>query len=253
MADGLESGSMSVFSLAGGSVLGLFENVTISMTNNTVETKPVTRVYGRAQGVKREWSVDTTLMANNALATARIDHLLVTVFTIDGNAQIGQLASGELSMTATIKTKPEVGAEWKTNQVTGKKLMVSGSFNVPTGAASPLIAAMDASTIEDLRVAVTITVDGVTYGSIPMVITSALLKAEREGLYVVDMSLEGESPDTGDFPVAPTGTTTLFEKALNSRAAVAVALTTQTTNGNALSGNAVISAAKADYIRRGHS
>lgn len=231
---------MSVFSLAGGSVLGLFENVDLSSAMTAVETKPVTRVYGRAQGTKKEWKVTTGLMQNNGLATKRIDHLSVSVFSLDAADMLGQFSSGKISMTATVVTKPEAGAVWKTKQVTGKKLMFDGEFTVPTGAASALLTMLKSGTIADHSVAAVMTIDGVTY-EFPGVYTNLSLKAEREGLYVVSATLEGESPDTGAFPTTPTGTTSLIEKALNSRAAVAVALTTQTTNGNAFSGNAVIS------------
>lgn len=234
---------MSVFSLAGGSVLGVFENVSIKSTPTTVETKSVTRIYDRPQVTKKEWSVETSLMQNNCGATKRIDHLSVTVLTVDAADFLATFMSGEISMDANVVEKKEAGVLWKTKQITGKKLTFTGEFAVATGAASTLLTYLKSGTVSDHDVTVIMTIDAVPY-EFPAVLTDIELKGEREGLYVVSATFEGQSPDSGAFPTTPTGTTSLIEKAFNSRAQVAVALTTQSSNGNSFSGNALITSFK---------
>lgn len=248
MASALETFNMSVFSLGGDSFLGLVQNVTIDISNTIVETKSINVGYGRGQIEKSMAKISAAVMGNDQGLTKRIDHLMVSAFTIGGTSYLGKLRSGKIAVNATVVKKPEVGTRWVWTQITDKMLTIDGEFDVPTGVADAL-QTLAKGVVANQSVIVSLTLDDtadVIYTA-PMVIESLQLGAEMGGLYKVTMKLTGQCPDSGTaFPTAPTATTSLFEKALNSRAAVAVALTTQSSNGNSYSFNACIASAELD-------
>ena len=58
----------------------------------------------------------------------------------------------------------------------------------------------------------------------------------------LEISFVGQDPGSSDYPAAPTGTTSILEKALNAaQTAVAIVWTTQVAGGAAYTGNALYS------------
>lgn len=235
------TGDMSLFSLGGSSYLGLFRNVKLAGTFDTVESRPAVNLASRAQVVKKGGVLSTELMSVVS-GSAKVSHLDLSVFTLDGSSWLGAI-SGKFSGSFEHKEADGPGTIWKYPLVVSKDYEFSGTIKVPaTGGIQAMMVDAWSATAADNEWVVTFTVNGVAI-TLPMVLTSAEVVFEEAGIQTVAITMKGQGPDNTAtaYPTAPTGTTSILEKAFNApKTAIAWALTSHATEGLAYSGNAVI-------------
>ncbi len=236
MASLQQTVDMSVFSIGGTSYLGTFRNTTFAVTNDTVEASPAVRDGMRAQVAKKGATLSTELMSVVS-GSLKVQHTDVTVLTIDGTDYLGSF-TGTLSGEITSVEGALAGVLWKSPQNTKKNYRLSGTIVVTTATGGAQGLLTDAfGTVANANMTVSVTINGVAI-TIPMTLVSCSLAFADGDIQKYAVELQGASPDTGDYPTAPTGSTSLLEKAFNAyKTALAVSLTTHATEGVNLAGN----------------
>lgn len=206
-------GDITILSVGGSSVLASFDGVTLTMTHDTADTSSLKSKGTRADITKASGTVAIPLRSLNGSS--------ITASHFDASAlQLGALefpcfASTGINIGYTKTVLPCVGAKFR-NEV-NNKLQLSATISVmaTAGMATTLLTPFDKDTaVTGAHATYTVTFNGVTF-TFPVLIQQVTLTAERDGAQVLDVTLSGRAPDTGDFPTAPTGTTGLLAKALN--------------------------------------
>lgn len=232
---------VSVFSIAGSSVLGTFPDATITIDNENRDGSVVGRRGRSPVPTKRGASLSINLMSGSAIDW--VSHLDVSAFTIGGTDLSDYLRGGSLDIRNGFQESSAVSDLWKVPQWTSKDYTARVTLQIPDASEFAITGDMDDTNMADMDVALSITINSVTI-TIPMLITSHAWSTSSDGLQLIELLLEGQDPLTGDYPTAPTGTTTLLEKALNAAGtAVAISASTKSANGSNYAFNAVIESA----------
>ncbi|MFZ4483740.1 MAG: hypothetical protein ACOYOL_07155 [Chthoniobacterales bacterium] len=229
---------VTALSLDGSSILGAFANATLTMPNDLVNAKPASRNGMRNSVAKKSWSLSTELMSVVS-GSRKVQHTDISVFTLDGVDYLG-IFNGTLTGTITQVEGSLSGSKWKDPQNTDIDFGFSGKVLVPTatGGAQALLSDAASSTLTDAEMVVSFTLNGIAV-TLPMTLASVSLGLQSGGLQEISIELSGNSPDSGAYPTAPTGTSSLLEKAFNSyKTAITFAMTTHATEGGAFSGSA---------------
>jgi hypothetical protein len=217
-----------------------FRTATLEVTADTVEASPATRLMSKKQPVKKGATLTCELMSVVA-SSEKVTHLNLSAITVDSVDYLGSI-NGTFSGTNTIVEAGAAGDIWKYPQVTKTMLSFTGEILITasTGGAQALLTDAWANNVSGLAMILSFTINGVAV-TLPMVLTSCSQPFTDGDVQKANITLEGASPDSGSYPTAPTGTTSLLEKALNvATTAVAITFTTHATEGMALtSTNAV--------------
>lgn len=239
------TGDISVFSWDSNSLLAVFKNVKLKIAADKADTSPATMFGKRRQTVKRYAEITTGIMSPlSGDATLMASNLAVTAFSIGDTDYIDYLMSWSINGTFDTREVSGQGSAFKKPQHEGKDYSCSVTLTIPLGgtpsALRNLSAAMlDADLVDqDLdRVAVGPTIDGVPI-TIPMTIDDITWSGDEKTEQTVVISFSGNCPTSGDYPTAPTGTTTLLEQFFNDVNTVqAISLTTHATEGVNYAGN----------------
>jgi hypothetical protein len=270
----LMSVDVNVFSLAGSSLLDSLQSYTLELPNEMAEGKPIRQLYGQGQVVKKSWKVSPSLMSSvggTADTHTKVNSAYLSAFTLtnpnvnSGSARdyLATVRSLSLKMDATTREAKGSGDVWAWPEITAKKLTWELEIMLPgtigsTDALMTDLAEQAGTTSDHLDGHLwtpSFTLNGVT-------ITAAGVLAnfqhviEEEGLQVYRVTLDGRAPDDPStaYPAAPTGTTSLLEKALNQRTAIAVSIRNRQTGNNnsiAWAGNALIVGATVNIPQSG--
>lgn len=259
----LTSVDVNVFSLGGSSLLDSLQAYDLDMPNEIASGRPIQQIYAQGQVVAKGWNLSPPLMSSTggtADTHTKVNSVNVTAFTLtnpnlnsgSSRSYANPLRSLNLRMSATTREGKAPGDIWKYPVITNKSLTWEFDLHVPgtSGSNDPLmteIAQMAGTTSDNLDghlFTPSITINGITITAAG-VLSGFRHSHEDEGLQVWKVTLAGRAPDNEAtaYPAAPTGTTTLLELALNTRAAVAVSTRNRATgnsNSVAWAGDAVI-------------
>lgn len=223
--------------------LGLIQNVTLSGDVDTVDTAPITRAYDRQQGVKKSWSVSAPVMSVKTGST-KVTNLDLSAISLFGTSYASNLKEGSFTIAWNLADATGAADLWRYNQPTGTKtLTFEGRILVPATGGQDIQTKMFANNVTDIEGTVTFTINGVTVTA-AMVLKRFNQVFSRGDLQEFDVTFEASSPDSGTYPAAPTGTTTLLERALNTVGRHRLQLTSHASEGIAYAGNAVLRQAR---------
>ena len=231
------------------SLLAVVSNVEFSLPVDAVEGRGIKYRGKSPQAVKQGGIIRTTLMSDVS-SCVRVANVDVSAFTIGGVNFLAYLRGGSFSGSFEHDEAGGVGDYWKYPLVTVKDYASSVTLSIPDSGtanafqdilAAGLAHATPANAIAARDVAFSITINGVAV-TVPMFIADATWGGEAGRLQTVNLSLQGKDCDPTNYPTAPTGTTTLLEKALNApKTPLAFSLTPKATNSANLAGEMVFS------------
>lgn len=229
-------GDLSVFSVGGNSLLTVIKGVEYEVSPTNADTSTISRVGTRRQKVKNTAMLRTATMSTLSGDSGMVaSNLAISAFTIGGVDFLSYLKGGSFSGSFTEEDTSGPADAWTWAQIFGKDysaevtLMIpaAGDSQTPNFARSLMdeIHDADLNDQDTTRVAFSITIDGVAI-TVPMIIANVKHVINEKTHQIITLSLEGNDPGTGDYPTAPTGTTSLLEKAFNAyNTALAVVLT----------------------------
>lgn len=254
----VDSGDLSVFTWGSGptSLVALVQDVSFELPADVVEGRGITYKGENPQAVKQGGTIRTTLMSSVDSCT-RVANVDVTAFTLDAVNYAAFLRGGSLNLSFNHDQGGGVGDYWKypcvvwpvsyTGEVT-LNLPDSGTANALQDTMGDLFNATAATAIANRQATMSITINGVTI-TLVCLITNARWSAEGGKLQTVTFSLQGKQCTSAtDHPTAPTGTTSLLEKAMNApKTPLAFVLTPKATNSTSLAGEMVFSSYGFDF------
>jgi hypothetical protein len=227
-------GDLSVYSIDAVPQLAFVREASISIEHETADGAPVTRIYESDQIVGSSARMRASLMSVLTGST-KVNNLDVSAFSVGGTDLAANLLSGSLNVEWQHVEAKAVGTRWAYPVCVGKTISMDAEMKVPAVAGAGLALLMDGTTA-DLEVAASVTINGVP------VTFAGLLKSLEHTIPQRDMQrhrvqITGRSPDTGAFPAAPAGNSSLLEKFLNTLAAQAFVFTTKASGGATYTGN----------------
>jgi hypothetical protein len=212
------TGDITIFSIDGLSQLDHFENVTLNLDEEQFDASSITREGKSFCMLKKGGTISTGLMSDAAVC--RVTHLDLSALTVTFGAALNILSNGfgqaKLSVSYDKQKLPNTGELFRKSQNTNKTLAFSLS-DVPVndGVAFAFAGAIASTDKAACDATIGMTTNGITF-TIPMRLKSVNLPYERDGLQVLSVEFVDRAPATGAYPTAPTGTTTLIEKAINA-------------------------------------
>jgi hypothetical protein len=234
------TGDVSLYTLDGTSVLATYENVTLEVTEDQVDGSSIGRMGKTAQGVKLSGRIDTSLMSTFSTPD-RVSHLDLSAMALGATSYLASLRRLRLSGSYEQKMRAGVGALNVRPQNVKKDYAASAEFDADDTVASAIMIAMASPTYANRNAVLGFTLNSIAY-TFPMRMQKAGVRVQRDDLQLVTLDLAGRSPDSGAYPTAPVGTTSLLEKAINvPETAIAFAFTSKAAGGVAMSGSCIFS------------
>lgn len=237
-----QAADIGTLSIASISLLADFENVSYVVKETQVDGSSMVALGKSNTGTKLGGTFDLTVLTTQSTPD-RVTHLNLSVLTIGGTSYASDVSSVKMTLTPNQVKQPSAGSWWQTVQNTKMDISATVELSLPVGSnfAHALLQKMHSVTGSDRNVVFSFTLNGVAI-TVPMRLESIPFKAERDGLQMLTVNLTCHAPLSGTFPTAPTGTTSLLEKAFNSWAAeLAFAFSTNAAAGAgaAISGNCI--------------
>lgn len=237
MANNHVIGDISVFSAGGVSLLGIVEDVAFDITEDQKDVSLTNRFRSSAQGLKLDATIKATIMSTLS-APDRVSHLNLTALSL-GDSLLGVVTRLKFSSNMEKLTKAGVGSWWKEHQIVGGDFMAEVEIEGTTDTFAPYIADAVSLTGADRNATLDFTLNAIAY-TLPMRMETIGFGTNRRGFQVLKIALKGRDPDTGTYPTAPVGTTSIVEKAINDPATVlAYSFTSKAADGFTLAGNMV--------------
>lgn len=213
-------GDISVWTVGGTALLDYIHNVSYTATVDTVEGRSIAYLGRSARAVKKGAQIRTGVMSSSGnTCQNRVTNLNVSAITIDAVSYATMLRGGRFSGEFTVAEASAVGDLWHYPYITAKDYTVECELMIPLSAtanAERLISLDVHSTDpEDLCMVFSITINSIAY-TLPMMVTSWELTFNDNDIVIAKVTLKGKGPDSDTgYPTAPTGTTSLLEKAFN--------------------------------------
>lgn len=214
MATRYSGQDVSIFTAAGIALVGPGTNFTFALTNEKQDAGLTSRIGKHSQPTKTNGKLMVDL-SSIAAGSTRVSHTNLTAFTIGGTSYLDVLKDLTLSMTYDKVMQAGVGEKYGKPQVVAKDYTIAVNLDVDTGDAKAffdMIAGADFSNVDQT---VSFTLNSVVV-TIPMNLNEGTLTAQRYQLQSLALAFDGADPGAGNFPSAPTATTTILEKALNA-------------------------------------
>lgn len=227
---------VSILSIGSIDLLADTVGARLTLSSETAESKAIGRLGASPQVVKRTASLSVDLLNAKTLPN-RVSHLDCSVFTLGGTSFLADLSNLSVTLGYSLESASAVADEWQFRQVVAKSISGSCDLKVPT-ASIPLLNSIDGA-ITTWSLDISFTLNGIAV-TIPAIIESVEHGVAVDGIQTLSVKWAGRDPQTGDYPTAPTGTTTLLEKALNApTTALAVEYETKAANGTNCTGSVV--------------
>lgn len=205
---------LSLATVGGVALASAGYTVDLLVENDGQDAGLITRLGKNTQPVKQSGTLTVSL--NSILSGSdRVSHLNVSAFTIGGTSYLNVLKSYNLSGSFDHEMQAGIGEKYAKPQVVAKDYAINASLNVENTDSFTLLGLMGGSDFSNIDQVVSATINSVAI-TVPMNIQSVGLALNRAALQELALSFVGADPGTGDYPTAPTGTTTILEKALNS-------------------------------------
>lgn len=243
-------GDISVFSVASGDLLGSISNISYDIQADSDEGGAIAVIGESPQFTGTKIEIATTAMSNTA--SGRVTDLDVSAFSIGGVSSRPKLKTFSLKGAYTQQETSARGDKFHAPQVTNKSYSGSAELYVLDDAAPMLVETLLGSTTTVNNSTISITINGVTI-TLPILITGHKWSVEYGGLQMLSLQFSGRALlDGNPYPTAPTGTSTLLEKALNApTTALAYEIKTRATNGVDITGNMVWNSFEINVPERG--
>jgi hypothetical protein len=254
----VDSADLSVFTWGSGptSLVALLQDVSFELPADVVEGRGITYKGENPQAVKQGGIIRTTLMSSVDSCT-RVANVDVTAFTLDGVNYAAYLRGGSCNVSYNHDEGAGVGDYWKSPIVVWPmsagfevtlNLPDSGTANALQDTMGDLLNATAATAIANRQAIISITINAVAITYVCL-IENARWSAEGGKLQTVTFTLKAKHCAAAtDHPTAPTGTTSLLEKALNApKTALAFVLTPKATNSTSFAGEMVFSSYGFDF------
>ena len=224
-------------SIGGNSFLTDLEGCTFTLETDTVDNHSIVSPGVSKQVQKIKGTFDFPMFSTSTIPD-RISDLNLSVATLGGTSLLTfGLESLKLSVGYVRQQRPNAGSPFHYPQNTIIEISGSARVATPDTGITPFLGDAASTTHSDRVKSLSFTLNGVAI-TLPVVITGAGVPFERGGLQMCDISLGPRVPASGAYPSAPTGTTTLLEKALNAyRTPLAISATTKATTGLVISGS----------------
>lgn len=228
------SGDLSVWSINSVSQLAFLGDASIMIDHEDVDGSPITRIYESSQIVGSSGTVKCSLMSVLSGST-KVNNLDVSAFTIGGTNYLANLDSGSIQVEWTHQEGKAVGTQWAYPVVTKKKISMDATLKIPTTSGAGLMLLMDSAT-SGLEVVASITINSIAT-TFPGLLKSVDHSYPQGGIQTHKVQIKGRNTDTGTFPTAPSGTSSILELFLNTLASIAFAITSKASGGAVYSGN----------------
>jgi hypothetical protein len=240
----MATGDLSVWTVGAIDLKTDLKNVTVRGDLDRADGRGITRLGKSAQALKKHLTFNTSLMSTiSGSAPTRVSGLNLSVLTVDAVDYLARLQSLQFNGAMETAESSGVADVWKFPQIVNKDYTAEAEFTMPNSAASDpgLKLFQDFyATIADLNMILSLTLNGAAI-TLPMLLAGVEITEQENNLALVKASLEGRSPDSGDFPTAPTLSATLLEKAFNAPGtALAYTFTPHASEWAALTGNVII-------------
>jgi hypothetical protein len=181
---------------------------------------------------------------------AKVTNVHITVQEVGGVDYVCDVLSGDFSVAYTTKDASGECDDWMFHQVIDVDFSASLELMVPIVSGSLFMDKFHGD-FDDIAVVYSFTINGVTI-TLPMMLKSAEWKADSGDFQKFSCKMESASPATGAYPTAPTGTTSLLEKALNGyRTAMTCNITTRVAEGSVYEGDFVFSSFSINHSSNG--
>ena len=244
---------LSTLSIGGSSVLSDLKEATISFDIGEEESSILTRAYESHSATTRSATLRTRHLSAISAPT-KATNLDVSAFLVGGTSYLGHLESGSIDVTWQHGEGKAMSDAWLYPVLVKKSIQGEGNLIVPASSGAMLALKAGNSTLSDLALtfSVTITLSGsaVTFTfagllkSFEHMISDAATQKHR-------VQLIGRDPDSGTFPAAPTGSSTLSEKVINGSAALTVSAVAKASGGAQYDGNFLPKSMKISFSNAG--
>lgn len=197
--------------------------------------------------VKQVATFRTTAMSNYSSPT-RVANVDISAFTLGGTNYLAYLRGG--SFRGSWQMSDELGGVtdyWISKVPVIQQFGATVELSIPNGTTANAVRSiiggmMDptiATAISGRNVALSITINGVAI-TLPMFIQNGVIRLGGPNTQKVILTLSGRSDGSSTYPVAPTGTTSLLEKTINSYATPqSFTFTPKATNSSVFTGEIV--------------
>ena len=228
---------VSALTVGGVSYLALADSVQLAKPVVTSDGRAINRKFSSPQAVKSgPWSLTFSAYITKT-APFPVTNLDLTDVSIGGTDRTAEVESLTINLACQHVNGDACEDAWAYPVYTGSTLTGSATLKVPATSV-PMMAALDAPSDADMAFTFTLNGNTVTF---PIIVTSVTHESTVGNVQMVRVEFEGQDGLTGDFPTAPTGTTTIFEKVMNApQTALAATFTSKASGGVAYSGNVLI-------------
>jgi hypothetical protein len=205
---------VSIFTVAGVAMVGAGNKFDFTVSAEKADAGLIARLGKHSQPVKASGKLMVDLNSV-ASGSTRVSHMNVSAFTIAGTDRLAILKSFSISGTFDKVAQAGVGEKYAKPQVVAKDYQVSIELDVTTGVVKAMMDKLTGSDFTGHATTVSITLNGVTL-TFAMNLNEGTLSSQRYSLQSLQLSFDGADPGAGNYPAAPTGATTILEKALNA-------------------------------------
>lgn len=230
---------VTLWTVGGTALLGTFTGGTITVEGMEEDGATATSKAAVAETVKKTATVDFEVI-DNVGGSRRLNNLDVSAFTVGGTAYVASLVSGSINIGYVQDGDVSGEADlWTYAQnIRLGDVTIEGTLKIE-GSGTPNLPILAASaTLADTVVDVTVTINSVSV-TMPMRISRVSHVIQRDAVQEMQVTLKIRDDGDTNIPNAPTGTTSLMEKAFNAyKTALACTLTTDAASqGLTYSGN----------------
>jgi hypothetical protein len=241
---------VSVFTLGGTALIATFRGGEVTFTNMDDEGHTATMKANSPQLVKKSVDLKFSLV-DNVSGISRVTNLNVSALTIGGTAYVAELESGTMTIGYVSQEVDGVGDMFTyTQNIRLGDVTLSANLYCPAAAVPAIVGLGASATASDAVLDVTLTINGVSF-TMPMFISSVGHSVERDGPQMIPVTLKLRDDGDANIPNAPTGTTTMLEKAFNAfKTALTLAFTTKASGGITYAGAFVFSGVTVTFANK---
>ena len=200
---------INVFELAGVDLLSDLQSFTLKVDNTELDTSVLTQYAGRAQAGASQLTLDCTVFSQTSPCSQKVTGLNLTAFSWGGTSYATTFKSLNFTLDATTDDVSAAADVWMSTQTVGFTLSSDFEIMVPTGTSHALFANLNTSAATKNNIVLTFTISGTTI-TFPCSIMSVEYGNQGKVVTTIKVSAKGHPACTGDFPTAPTSSSSLL-------------------------------------------